>query len=55
MFSALKNDWSINIFYYLREIISFEEGYEVHYLLAAYQRILEGIIFFRLEKGKLDT
>lgn len=28
---------------------------EVHYFLAAYQRILEGIIF-RLEKGaKLDT
>lgn len=44
MFSALKNGWSINIFYYLREVISFKEG-QVHYLLAAYQGIPEGIIF----------
>jgi hypothetical protein len=26
MFSALKNGWSINIFYYLREMIGSEEG-----------------------------
>lgn len=45
MFSALKNGWSINIFYYLREVISFKEG-QVHYLLAAYQGIPEDIIFF---------
>lgn len=41
MFSALKDSWSINVFYYLREMISFEEGQGGHYFLAAYQRILE--------------
>lgn len=44
MFSALKDGWSINVFYYLREMISFEEGQGGHYFLAAYQRILEGIL-----------
>lgn len=53
MYSALKNGWSINIFYYLREIIRFEED-RGSLFLAAYQGIPEGIIF-RLEKeAKLD-
>lgn len=55
MFSVLKNGWSINIFYYLREMISFDEGQRVIISLLLIKRFCRAS-FFRLEKeSKLDT
>lgn len=49
MFSALRSGWSINIFYYLREMISFGEGQGVIISLLLITGFWRAS-FFRLEK-----